>query len=368
MSTRSVAFPSRDSYSESVSGDSTASAASAASTRSAASTASSRRRNFHNRRDSEKAAAARVSRAPSLYIGPWQEFALGRALQQRPNRRAAGLRASPDAADRAADGADAFAVDLEFFRAFASQSDEEGIRNLLRCAPRFIPIMQSLGRASQTRTAPHSTPHAAAAAAPAEPPDVALAPRQRPWSATGPSRSTAAASSATGAAAAARRRKPAAAASVPAQRRLRMQQLQAMYRTAEGDESEGSKRGSGSGGGGGSGGSSGAIGPASGASERAPLPPLLPPLQLPPPSPSQRATLLPLPPCSPLRGGASHGASHGADHGASHGASSATAPLSAPSAQLTAQRPPASPTPLSAEWEEEVDALLEWTMGLADFE
>ena len=375
MSTRSVAFPSRDSYSESVSGDSTASAASAASTRSAASTASSRRRNFHNRRDSEKAAAARVSRSPSLYIGPWQEFALGRALQQRPNRRAAGLRASPDAADRAADGADAFAVDLEFFRAFASQSDEEGIRNLLRCAPRFIPIMQSLGRASQTRTAPHSMPHTAAAAAPAEPPDVALAPRQRPWSATGPSRSAAAAS-VPAAAAAARRRKPAAAASVPAQRRLRMQQLQAMYRTAEGDESEGSKRGSGSGGGGGSGGSSGAIGPASGASERAPLPPLLPPLQLPPPSPSQRATLLPLPPCSPLRGGTSHGtshgassgANHGASHEASHGASSATAPLSAPSAQLTAQRPPASPTPLSAEWEEEVDALLEWTMGLADFE
>ena len=130
-------------------------------------------------------AAARVSRSPSLYIGPWQEFALGRALQQRPDRRAAGLRASPDAADRAADGADAFAVDLEFFRAFASQSDEEGIRNLLRCAPRFIPIMQSLGRASQTRTAPHSTPHTAAAAAPAEPPDGALAPRQRPWSATG---------------------------------------------------------------------------------------------------------------------------------------------------------------------------------------
>ena len=273
--------------SESVSGDSTASAASAASTRSAASTASSRRRNSHNRRDREKAAAARVSRSPSLYIGPWQEFALGRALQQRPNRRTAGLRASPDAADRAADGADAFAVDLEFFRAFASQSDEEGIRNLLRCAPRFIPIMQSLGRASQARTAPHSTPHAAAAA-PAEPPDVALAPRQRPWSATGPSRSAAASSSA-GAAAAARRRKPAAAASVPAQRRLRMQQLQAMYRTAEGDESEGSKRGSGSGGGGAIGGSSGAIGPASGASERAPLPPLLPPLQLPPPSPSQVA-------------------------------------------------------------------------------
>ena len=102
-----------------------------------------------------------------MYIGPWQEFALGRALQQRPDRRTASLRARPDAADRAAD--DAFAVDLEFFKAFASQSDEEGIRNLLRCAPRFVPIMQSLGRASQTRTAPHTTPHTAAVAT-AEPP------------------------------------------------------------------------------------------------------------------------------------------------------------------------------------------------------
>ena len=286
-----------------------------------------------------------------MYIGPWQEFALGRALQQRPDRRTASLRARPDAADRAAD--DAFAVDLEFFKAFASQSDEEGIRNLLRCAPRFVPIMQSLGRASQTRTAPHTTPHTAAVAT-AEPPDATSVPQQRPWSATGPSRSAATAAAAA-AAAAARRPKPAAAASVPAQRRRRMQQLQAMYRTAgeEGDEGDGSNRGIDSGGGGGSGGSSGAIGPASGASERPllpsllpPLPPLLPPLLLPPPSPSQRASLLP--PCSPLRAG-----------------SRATVP--APSPSLL--RPPASsPTPLSDEWEEEVDGLLEWTMGLADFE
>jgi len=302
----------------STSGDSTASAAS---TRSGASTAASRRRTGASLRDSEKAATALVGRLPSLYIGPWQEFALGRALQQRPDRRA-----RPAGADSAADSSDA-AEDLAFFKAFASQSDEEGIRNLLRCAPRFVPVMQSLGRGSQA--------HAAHTAIAADPP-AATSPQQRPASGAVPSRATAAAATT----AAARRPKPAAAASVPAQRRRRMQQLQVMYRTAgEGDEGGGSSGGGGSDGDGASGTASGAS-----ASESPPLPPLLPPLLLPPPSPSQRALL---PPCSPLQAG-----------------SRATAPALSPSAP----RSPASPTPLSAEWEDEVDELLEWTMGLADFE
>lgn len=95
-----------------------------------------------------------------MYIGPWQEFALGRALTQQQTRgtgRLPGLREE-------APGAPSDAELSQFVSAFkdaAAQLDEAGAKNLLLWSPLFMPTVQTLLQ-------PHgAAPPAAAAAAPA---------------------------------------------------------------------------------------------------------------------------------------------------------------------------------------------------------
>ena len=75
-----------------------------------------------------------------MYIGPWQEFALGRALapsgRRHGRRRVTAEAAAPVEAD--------LAMFMQNFKELASRLDEEGAKNMLRFSPLFMPTMQGL--------------------------------------------------------------------------------------------------------------------------------------------------------------------------------------------------------------------------------
>ena len=119
---------------------------SCASESSYASTTASRNRGYHlrvaqpSRRQSQMAAQA-LSRQPPMYIGPWQEFALGRALQPAVHGRRSGWRR---VAVEAAPTDTELNVLVHAFKELASRPDEEGLKNMLRFSPLFMPTMQGL--------------------------------------------------------------------------------------------------------------------------------------------------------------------------------------------------------------------------------
>ena len=126
MSTASGATTSRGSYS------------------SYASTAASRSRGYTrmalpSRRQSQLAAQA-LSHETPMYIGPWQEFALGRALQPTAGRRSGRRRVPVEAAPTDTE----LNVLVHTFKELASQLDHEGAKNMLRFSPLFMPTMQGL--------------------------------------------------------------------------------------------------------------------------------------------------------------------------------------------------------------------------------
>ena len=107
---------------------------------------------------------ARAGNGP-LYIGPWQEFALSRALNQRPRRgggasntfaapfdptcseassTTSGFSAASSASTRPADGPEELAQFVAAFKEMASTMDEEGARNLLMWSPLFMPTVDNL--------------------------------------------------------------------------------------------------------------------------------------------------------------------------------------------------------------------------------
>lgn len=75
-----------------------------------------------------------------LYIGPWQEFALGRALQPPAGRRHGRRRAPAEATPSDPE----LANFMDAFKDLAGRMDEEGAKNLLRLSPLFLPTMQGL--------------------------------------------------------------------------------------------------------------------------------------------------------------------------------------------------------------------------------
>lgn len=86
-------------------------------------------------------AARALQQQSPLYIGPWQEFALGRALQQPAGRRRAGRRRVPTEATPSDPDLANF---MEQFKDLAGRMDQEGAKNLLRLSPLFLPTMQGL--------------------------------------------------------------------------------------------------------------------------------------------------------------------------------------------------------------------------------
>lgn len=100
---------------------------------------------------------------PSVYIGPWQEFALGRALA-RPMRAAAFrsgdlpqpqlppiTRPASDspACPNGTGAADELQQFVAAFKEAAANMDEERASNLLRWSPLFLPTVQSLMQPAQ---------------------------------------------------------------------------------------------------------------------------------------------------------------------------------------------------------------------------
>ena len=75
-----------------------------------------------------------------MYIGPWQEFALGRALQPTAGRRSGRRRVPVEAAPTDTE----LNVLVHTFKELASQLDHEGAKNMLRFSPLFMPTMQGL--------------------------------------------------------------------------------------------------------------------------------------------------------------------------------------------------------------------------------
>lgn len=109
-----------------------------------ASTAASRSRGYTrmalpSRRQSQLAAQALSHQTP-MYIGPWQEFALGRALQPTAGRRSGRRRVPVEAAPTDTE----LNVLVHTFKELASQLDHEGAKNMLRFSPLFMPTMQGL--------------------------------------------------------------------------------------------------------------------------------------------------------------------------------------------------------------------------------
>jgi len=106
---------------------------------------------------------AKQDGAPSLYIGPWQEFALGRALKQQHSRRGAQRPRTPlhestlsaasnggssyagSSAPPPADGED-LSQFVQAFKEMANNLDEEGAKNLLVWSPLFLPTVEGLMR------------------------------------------------------------------------------------------------------------------------------------------------------------------------------------------------------------------------------
>ena len=221
------------------------------------------------------------------------------------------------------------------FKKFASDVDEDGMRNLLRNAPRFLPTMESLAR-------PGGAPRPLAA--PPRPPSEAPSRRpSRPDSACSTSSSTSSGRREGGAVKAGQARPrraggPASGAganSVRAQRHQRMQQLQAMYK------GQGGARGA----------DAAADAAVEGASTGAPARP--------------SGLLLPSAVDSPQRAHASCAAAAPVAMGG-HSAISSRAGSPARAASAPVPSGLRSPVPLSAEWEEEVDGLLDWAIGLAE--
>ena len=110
-----------------------------------ASTAASRGRGYTrlvlpSRRQSQMAAQALSHQTP-MYIGPWQEFALGRALHRPTAGRRSGRRRVPV---EAAPTDTELNVLVHTFKELASQLDHEGAKNMLRFSPLFMPTMQGL--------------------------------------------------------------------------------------------------------------------------------------------------------------------------------------------------------------------------------
>ena len=92
-----------------------------------------------SRRQSQLAAQA-LSHETPMYIGPWQEFALGRALQPTAGRRSGRRRVPVEAAPTDTE----LNVLVHTFKELASQLDHEGAKNMLRFSPLFMPTMQGL--------------------------------------------------------------------------------------------------------------------------------------------------------------------------------------------------------------------------------
>ena len=84
-------------------------------------------------------ARSRRQNAAAVYIGPWQELNLGRAIaqQQRPRH---GRRRGPAPSASEAD----LTNFVETFKEVASQLDEDGAKNLLLWSPLFMPTVQNL--------------------------------------------------------------------------------------------------------------------------------------------------------------------------------------------------------------------------------
>lgn len=90
---------------------------------------------------------ARRGGAPSLYIGPWQELTLGRALKHRhsgppPPPHAAG---EPNGSSSSAHPQE-LSQFVTAFKELAETLDEEGARNLLLWSPLFMPTVDGLMR------------------------------------------------------------------------------------------------------------------------------------------------------------------------------------------------------------------------------
>ena len=92
-----------------------------------------------SRRQSQMAVQALSHQTP-MYIGPWQEFALGRALQPTADRRSGRRRVPVEAAPTDTE----LNVLVHDFKALASRLDHEGAKNMLRFSPLFMPTMQGL--------------------------------------------------------------------------------------------------------------------------------------------------------------------------------------------------------------------------------
>jgi len=123
------------------------------------------------RSEPQWASKARVRASPNppaLYIGPWQEFALNRALSRRPAPpgEAAGpyhlppishRPASTSVASSAAGPSNELQQFVAAFKEAAEQMDEEGASNLLRWSPLFLPTVQTLMQPpSRLGTAAHA--------------------------------------------------------------------------------------------------------------------------------------------------------------------------------------------------------------------
>uniref|UniRef100_A0A7S4FB52 Uncharacterized protein n=1 Tax=Chrysotila carterae TaxID=13221 RepID=A0A7S4FB52_CHRCT len=128
---------------------SVASQETSASTRTAASTRSAPARIVPSRRSH----AAPANLGSAMYIGPWQEFALGRALSQNNRGLRRGVPSVQEEPGPSGFGTSEIAnlptdADLakfvETFKDVASQLDEEGAKNLLMWSPLFMPTVQTL--------------------------------------------------------------------------------------------------------------------------------------------------------------------------------------------------------------------------------
>ena len=257
-----------------------------------------------------------------MYIGPWQEFALGRAIADRPRR---GRCAAPANAPSEAGDAD-LAQFVSAFKDMAGKLDENGAKNLLEWAPLFMPAIQ--GMVSGAPAAPQLSQ--------GRRPSLRQSQPRKPG--------IPAARSSSG-------KKPLAEA-----RDARLQQLQAMYFGADG---------------------------APDASAREPSPPPLPSASRHGEGRGDEGrrgeegrrggggSSPRLPPVEPFGAVAPRGAAPGASLSSSPrgGQGSRSRPSFSPPPRSPLPHAPPAPLPHALpagdEWEDEVDGLLEWTSSLA---
>lgn len=159
--------------------------------RSASSIASSAKQSTASRWSSASAPSRTVDRrfkaepswaqqhgAPSLYIGPWQEFALGRALKQTHQRKQQQQQQAPQAPTEqllagvpqqstssysvasssaaSAKGPGELSQFVAAFKEMADHLDEESAKNLLAWSPLFLPTVENLMRPDGTFRPPKS--------------------------------------------------------------------------------------------------------------------------------------------------------------------------------------------------------------------